>query len=862
MSTPEDGPHSGANGQIDDFNFPPPASNMIQVVDYDEHFNTQLNDFLAGRGLTSLAFDYHVASILGAQSSGKSTLLNLLFGTRFQTMNEDDGRYQVTQGVWLGLDSTSSTIVLDLEGTDSRERGEGAVNFERKIALFALALSEVLIVNLWAQDVGRYNAANMDLLKTVMELDLQLFFGSNSSSPSDENISTSKRMHKTRLLFVLRDHVSSPIEKLCATLRSDVDNIWATIQKPEAARGIPVTDLFDIDFFALPHKLLMKQEFEDRGSELRRRFRCGEVFNESYQSGIAADGFSAYANNVWETIRANRELDIPSQKEMLAHVRCEQIAREAMDIFETTVLSARESLLNPSSPEEVQLFSGLVNVLKEAADASSDAYLKAACRYSKGIAQEKANTLNERTIAAAKELLDTQMRIASDTAIADVQNALDRRNSSNEPWKGWATERSDLSQRAQDSFDEACGNDAINALSDDHVLSFAKGSVTTSRRRLIATIETAMSKFNDDVGERARESVVDTFAKEVRPRVLAIFEADTGNMWEEITSKVGEAWRQAAESSRMIFSSDGIGLGDGESEGVNDVIEADVKSKCLHEARQAIHDALGSPSTVLMRMTKRFDNAFRFDERGVPRHFGPREDIEALFVAARDNALSMLDALATIQLEGDVTKLKSGGSAAASRDVNSETLLKDTTREELRDQLKRQAGAVFMEAKRAQEAAKVTAKIPVWLIFLLLFLGWNEFMAVLRSPVLLLLTVVVAPLLYVGYVLDAPTLLGPAITNTLQPYVEQAKAMLRQLMEPAETGGMPQPTAAAAGYSNSSMAHTAASSNSLTRPAFDPHPVAGDSASASTAISDSSYGADDISISGATSGSQVKDKDA
>lgn len=857
MSTAEDGPHSGANGQTNESNFPPPASNMIQVVDYDENFNLQLNDFLAGRGLTSLAFDYHVASILGAQSSGKSTLLNILFGTRFQTMNEDDGRYQVTQGVWLGLDSTSSTIVLDLEGTDSRERGEGAVNFERKIALFALALSEVLIVNLWAQDVGRYNAANMDLLKTVMELDLQLFFGSNSSSSSDENISSSKRMHKTRLLFVLRDHVASPIDKLCATLRSDVDNIWATIQKPEAARGIPVTDLFDIDFFAFPHKLLMQQEFEDRGSELRRRFRCGEVFDEAYQSGIAADGFSAYANNVWETIRANRELDIPSQKEMLAHVRCEQIAREAMDIFETAVLPARESLLNPSSPEEVQLFSGLVDVLKDAADASSEAYLKAACRYSKAIAKEKANTLNERTIVAAKELLDAQMHLASDTAIADVRNALDRRNSSDEPWKGWATERSDLSQKAQDSFDEACGNDAINALSDEHVLSFAKASVTTSRRRLVTTIESTMSKFNDDVGERARESVVDTFAKEVRPRVVAIFEADAGNVWEEITSKVSEAWGHAALSSRTIFSSDGIGLGDSESEGVNDVIETDVKSKCLHEARQAIHDAIGSPSTVLMRMTKRFDNAFRFDERGVPRHFGPREDIEALFVEARDNALSMLDALATIQLGGDVTKLRTADSAA-SRDLRSETLLKDTTREELRDQLKRQAGAVFMEAKRAQEAAKVTARIPAWLMLLLLFLGWNEFMAVLRSPVLLLLTVVVAPLIYVGYVLDAPTLLGPAITNTLQPYVEQAKATIRQLTEPAEPGAMPQPTAAAAGYSNSSVAHSAASSNSMNRSASERRATAGDSASASTAISDSSYGADDISATG----SQVKDKDA
>jgi len=48
-------------------------------------------------------------------------------------------------------------------------------DFERKSALFSLASSEVLIVNLWEHQVGLYQGANMGLLKTVFEVNLGLF---------------------------------------------------------------------------------------------------------------------------------------------------------------------------------------------------------------------------------------------------------------------------------------------------------------------------------------------------------------------------------------------------------------------------------------------------------------------------------------------------------------------------------------------------------------------------------------------------------------------------------------------------------------------------------------------------------------
>lgn len=99
-------------------------------------------------------------------------------------MSENERR-QTTRGIWLSKNKrgfadggapkmADNILVMDVEGTDGRERGEDQ-DFERKSALFALATSEVLIVNIWEHQVGLYQGANMALLKTVFEVNLQLF---------------------------------------------------------------------------------------------------------------------------------------------------------------------------------------------------------------------------------------------------------------------------------------------------------------------------------------------------------------------------------------------------------------------------------------------------------------------------------------------------------------------------------------------------------------------------------------------------------------------------------------------------------------------------------------------------------------
>lgn len=108
--------------------------------------------------------------------------MNALFKCNFQVMDHVHGHSQTTKGIWLGRDGYSREdpsqppcLVVDVEGIDSRERGEDRQTFEHRSALFALALADCLCINLWYHSLGNFTASGYGLLKTVMQVNLELF---------------------------------------------------------------------------------------------------------------------------------------------------------------------------------------------------------------------------------------------------------------------------------------------------------------------------------------------------------------------------------------------------------------------------------------------------------------------------------------------------------------------------------------------------------------------------------------------------------------------------------------------------------------------------------------------------------------
>lgn len=311
-------------------------------------------------------------------------------------------------------------LVMDVEGTDGRERGEDQ-DFERKAALFALATSEVLFVNMWETQVGLYQGANMGLLKTVFEVNLQLFVKDRKSIP------------RSLLFFVIRDHLgTTPLSNLRNTLLNDLSRIWASISKPPGLEESKIDDYFDFAFVALPHKILQPERFEQEVNKLSTRFREGyrdprkhglmdeqdqPLLLPEYHRRIPADGFAVYAEGIWDQIEQNKDLDLPTQQELLAQFRCDEIAREVMGAFDEAIVplehqqaaSAREGVAKVIGELGATMKTARADVLKN--------FDAEASRYHKGVYQRKRSELESNVDTRLKALFVGQLTAAQKLGI-------------------------------------------------------------------------------------------------------------------------------------------------------------------------------------------------------------------------------------------------------------------------------------------------------------------------------------------------------------------------------------------------------------------------------------------------------------
>lgn len=300
-----------------------------QVVD-------QAGAFVGGLDASAFAGaarNYRVVAVVGCQSGGKSTLLNAAFGTAFPVLDAPkSGRRRTTLGVWASIAGDASAVrpvgqpalvVLDVEGADSRERGDGARAFESRTALFALALSDVVVVNMWAHDIGRHSAANYELFETV--------FAHAGALRRQAKVFTDAR--PVHILMVIRDHDGeSALADIRRVLMGDLENIWDALNIPD----LSFETLFKVDVVTLPHKIYSPALFDESVAEFSSRFAVPLKAPQP----VPISGFEALASSVWNAVCAstggdgpNSEftLDIPKHAALAVHFSCGEVATKLLD---------------------------------------------------------------------------------------------------------------------------------------------------------------------------------------------------------------------------------------------------------------------------------------------------------------------------------------------------------------------------------------------------------------------------------------------------------------------------------------------------------------------------------------------------
>ena len=221
-----------------------------------------------------------------------------------------------------------NVLVMDVEGTDGRERGEDQVRLlnsaiSRRLSMPRRTSNANQLCFLWRRRkflLSIFGSIKLVYIKVPTWGFLRPFskstldflgrshkkrefrFRLTSMPPAD--LSCFSASQRTLLLFVIRDHIgTTPLANLQATLTADLQRIWETLSKPAELQDRKLTDYFDLSFTALPHKVLAADKFEADVRTLRGRFtdksRDDFIFKSAYHKRIPADGVAFYMEGIW-----------------------------------------------------------------------------------------------------------------------------------------------------------------------------------------------------------------------------------------------------------------------------------------------------------------------------------------------------------------------------------------------------------------------------------------------------------------------------------------------------------------------------------------------------------------------------------
>ncbi|KAF8575097.1 root hair defective 3 GTP-binding protein [Ramaria rubella] len=731
----------------------------IQIINDEKQFTQDLTNQIDQWGLRDVGFDYNVVAVFGSQSTGKSTLLNGLFGTTFDVMDETK-RQQTTKGIWMCRGQGMNVMVMDVEGTDGRERGEDQ-DFERKSALFSLASSEVLLINLWEHQVGLYQGANMGLLKTVFEVNLGLFGKRAVDGTSG----------RTMLLFVIRDHIGvTPLANLAQTLKADLDKIWDSLSKPAELQDRKLENYFDLSFTALPHKILAADKFQQEVAALRKRFADKErddfVFKPAYHKRIPADGVAMYMEGIWEQVQTNKDLDLPTQQELLAQFRCDEIANVALEQFSVQARSQKR-------PVEIgKVVDGLGAMMRSWKDEALTQYDRDASRYHKGVYKRKRGDLLTQLNSVLSPLFLGQLKNLHKAVLTMFKQEL--RDELRGDGYHFGEVVSEAQARLESRFKE--GAEEARKVKEEEESDEA-WSWREEEELLMEEVSAVAAQMRADETKKMVNQIERNFKKQISEPVELHLNEAKADMWDQVLT----AFRTILDKSESTYLTKARSFDCTDEE--NTLALATLRRRAWQALRSKV-DEQTADAVLLGKLRGHFEERFRYDDVGVPRVWKPDDDIDGAFRKARDETLELLPLYASITPKDPTLAftLPSEPVTAASGEEELDfeatlQILAPTKVVEVTTRFRRDADAYYVEAKRSTVSS--VAQIPLWMYGVLVVLGWNEAMTVLFNP---LYFVVLIGTLGAAWIVIQLNLVGPLyqVARTVSNEVQrQATKRLR-----------------------------------------------------------------------------------
>jgi hypothetical protein len=679
-------------------------SNQIQVITEDGKLCEDFNNYVKTTEFGKVGKNYHIISIIGNQSTGKSTLLNRVFGTTFDVMDASRVRKQTTKGILVSKDQEKNILVFDVEGADSKERWDGHEPFEQCTALFSLVMSQVILVNIWTQEVGRFTGSNYGVLKVIFENNLKLF----------------KQEGFKKLIFILRDYDDTENQDTIRnTIRQDIHKIWAEINKPKDLLASNPEQFFEFEFVFLTNYKWQRKVFEEQTNDLRNRFiepeKSDYIFtHHSIDSNVPMDGLYLFMDNVWTTIKECKDINLPSQKTLVANLRCTDIKNEIIVSLQNKINNLKDKASKGFYADFGSEGEAILQEAFQAYDAQTE-------NYEKTVVAEKRKELAGTLLQTFFEVYERQISQIRKTAVADLTSRLNEVKVNPDNIGNVMEKVKKAQNEVYETFQRSVQNVVIPSSdwNTEMVLSEVKQQMD----------ETA-SMFREKQLAFILKQKSTQVRREIEGETVRLFNNLSNDFWTVLDNFYNETLRTTEGFIKNMLS-DSFELN-------SDLIQTQVRNLNEDAYKDLESDLRNRFQELNHFMLKRFRNIFAKNENNVPINWKTLkpEEVEQKYIHAKKECNELIQ------------NLKHFGIRKRGEDyLEKRSVLSEKEYENLTSRLNEDFEHEFREAERKRAASNVGA-IPKWFWFVLLFFAYDNILNWISNP--WILGFLIYPLFIIG----------------------------------------------------------------------------------------------------------------